>query len=163
MKTDYQNFLIRSWEPQDRQAAAAVIREVLTEHSLPWQPETADRDVIEVEACYLQTGGEFWVVEYQGNIIATAAYYPTSKGNQAAEIRKMYILPAYRGKGLGKFLLQQLEIAIASQGFQQIWLETATVLTQAVRLYESKGYQSATGVETPRCDLVYVKVICCLG
>lgn len=46
---------------------------------------------------------------------------------------------------------------IAYRGFQQIWIETASVLTEAVKLYESNGYQKATGVETARCDRVYVK------
>jgi putative acetyltransferase len=59
----------------------------------------------------------------------------------------------------GLYLLQQLEKAIASRGFQQIWIETASVLAQAVKLYESNGFEPAIGVETTRCDRVYVKVI----
>jgi putative acetyltransferase len=31
------------------------------------------------------------------------------------------------------------------------------VLAEAVKLYESNGYQPATGVETTRCDRVYKK------
>jgi putative acetyltransferase len=69
----------------------------------------------------------------------------------------MYLLPSVRGSGIGKFLLQQLEAAIAAKGFQTIWVETASVLTEAVKLYEKYGYQPATDVETPRCDRVYVK------
>jgi putative acetyltransferase len=71
----------------------------------------------------------------------------------------MYLLASVRGLGLGKYLLQQLEAAIASRGFQQIWIETASVLVEAVKLYENNGYQAATGVETPRCDRVYVKYL----
>jgi putative acetyltransferase len=62
-----------------------------------------------------------------------------------------------RGKGLGKFVLQQLESAIRSRNYHEIWVETATVLKEAVQLYERNGYQPAEGVETARCDLVYVK------
>jgi putative acetyltransferase len=60
---------------------------------------------------------------------------------------------------LGKYLLQQLEKAIADRGFPEIWIETASVLKEAVQLYERNGYQPATGVETKRCDRVYVKLI----
>ncbi|MHC5828801.1 MAG: GNAT family N-acetyltransferase, partial [Nostoc sp.] len=67
------------------------------------------------------------------------------------EIRKMYLLPSIRGLGLGKYLLQQLEVVIAARGFGQIWIETASVLVEAVKLYESNGYTPATKVETPRC------------
>lgn len=91
--------------------------------------------------------------------MGTAAYYPVERGEKAVEIRKMYLSPAVRGQGLGKYLLQQLEQAIANRGFQEIWIETASVLKEAVKLYESNDYQPATGVETQRCDRVYVKSI----
>ena len=157
MKIFYQDFLIRDWQQSDRAVAASVIRDVLIEYGLPWEPKGADRDVIEVERFYLAAGGEFWVVERQGQVVGTAAYYPIERGNQAVEIRKMYLLPALRGKGLGKYLLQQLEETIAAKGFKEIWIETASVLKEAVQLYQRSGYQSATGVETQRCDRVYVK------
>ena len=157
MKVYYQDFLIRDWQKSDRDSAAQVISDVLAEYGLPWQPTEADRDVIAVEQAYLQSGGEFWVVELQGNIVGTAAYYPIARGEQAVEIRKMYLLPEVRGKGLGKYLLHQLENAIAEKGFREIWIETASVLSEAVILYKNNGYQPTSGVETARCDLVYVK------
>ena len=157
MRATYKDFLIRNWEERDRTPVSEVIRSVLSEYGLGWEPNGADRDVLQVEECYLATGGEFWVIEHQNQIVGTAAYYPIHRGEKAVEIRKMYLLPSARGLGLGKYLLQQLEEAIASRGFQQIWIETASVLAEAVKLYESNGYQPATGVETTRCDRVYKK------
>lgn len=159
MRTHYRDFLIRSWEERDRAAAAEVIRTALAEYGLGWEPEGADRDVLEVEACYLARGGEFWVIEKQGEIVGTGAYYPVERGEKAVEIRKMYLSAAVRGQGLGKFLLQKLEDAIAKRGYKTIWIETASVLKEAVQLYESSGYQPATGVETKRCDRVCVKYL----
>nr|WP_290227906.1 GNAT family N-acetyltransferase [Trichocoleus desertorum] len=153
----YREFVIRPWQPRDRTAAAELIRSVLAEYGLGWEPEGADRDVLEVEACYQEVGGELWVVEHQNRIVGTAAYYPVNRGEAAVEVRKMYLLPEVRGQGLGKYLLQQLEQAITTQQFQTIWIETASVLAEAVKLYESNGYQPATGVETARCDRVYIK------
>ncbi len=157
MKGRYGDFLIRSWERRDRTEAASLISAVLAEYGLGWEPTGADEDVLEVEKYYLAAGGEFWVIEQQKKIVGTGAYYPIKRGEKAVEIRKMYLLPAARGIGLGKYLLQQLESAIAKLGYQQIWIETASVLTQAVKLYETSGYQQAEGVETPRCDRVYLK------
>jgi putative acetyltransferase len=157
MEIIYQDFTIRNWQERDRAAAASVIEQVLQEYGLPWEPTGADKDVLEVETAYLSAGGEFWVVERQGQIVGTAAYYPIARSEKAVEIRKMYLLPTARGMGLGKHLLKQLENAIAAKGFQEIWLETASVLKEAVLLYEKYGYSSATGVETKRCDRVYLK------
>lgn len=159
MKAQYRDFLIRDWEEGDLFAAAELIGSVLAEYGLSWEPRGADRDVLEVEECYQRAGGEFWVIEHLGQVVGTGAYYPVHRGEKAIEIRKMYLLPPARGLGLGKYLLQQLEVAIAARGFQQIWIETVNVMVEAVKLYESNGYQPATGVETARCDRVYVKFL----
>ncbi|NJR65236.1 MAG: GNAT family N-acetyltransferase [Leptolyngbyaceae cyanobacterium CRU_2_3] len=155
----YRDFLIRDWQPSDRLTAATLIHSVLEEYGLAGEPVGADRDVLQVEESYWATGGKFWVVERQGQIVGTGGYYPIERGNNAVEIRKMYLLPDVRGQGLGRYLLTALEEAIASQGFTQIWIETASVLKQAVKLYESQGYQPSTCVETARCDRVYVKLL----
>lgn len=155
MHTSFKSFVIRDWQPTDREAAAALIGQVLTDYGLGWEPEGADIDVVQIDQHYQE--GEFWVVEQAGTVVGTAAYYPIARGEQAVEIRKMYLLPVARGQGLGRFLLGQLESAIAARGFKEIWLETATVLKKAVRMYESSGYLQVTGVETTRCDKVYKK------
>lgn len=157
MEQTFKSFLIRDWQTKDRSHAAEVIRSVLAEYGLGWEPDGADIDVVEVEQHYRQ--GEFWVVEHQGSVVGTAAYYPVPRGEQAVEIRKMYLQPQIRGQGLGRFLLQSLETRIAEQGYQQIWVETASVLAEAVQLYEASGYETATGVETLRCDRIYTKFL----
>ena len=158
MNRQYGDYTIRSWQPNDRQAAADVIKSALAEYGLGWEPDGADRDVLLVEASYLDRGGEFWVIEDADEIIGTSAYSPDpDRGENAVEIRKMYLSTKARGQGLGKYLLVELERSILAHGYQEIWIETASVLTAAVRLYEASGYQPATGVETARCDRIYCK------
>lgn len=158
---EYNEFVVRSWQSGDRVSAAAVIETVLAEYGLGWEPNGADRDVLEVEEYY--GDGEFWVVELNGVVVGTAAYYPIDRAENAVEIRKMYLLPIARRKGLGRFLLNALEAVIIQKGFAEIWIETASVLREAVILYERSGYEATTGVETERCDRVYVKKLSVLG
>lgn len=152
-------FLLRPWQPQDRSAVAELIADTLAEYGLGWEPTGADRDVMEVEEYYLRTGGAFWVMEVQGRIVGSGGYYPCSRGVGAVELRKMYLRPGVRRRGLGKMLLQALEQEITRRGWREIWLETASVLKEAVIFYESQGYAPSTGVETARCDRVYVKYL----
>lgn len=159
MDMQYQGFWIRDWRVEDRDTAYTVIQTALAEYGLRPEPEGTDRDARYVEQYYWQTGGEFWVVEREGILVGTGGYYPLQREVGMAEIRKMYLAKSARGQGLGKVLLRQLESAIATQGYTQIWIETASVLKEAVALYESFGYQPATGVETLRCDRVYRKAI----
>ena len=162
MQERFKDFLIRDWGVGDREAAANVVKTVLAEYGLSWEVGEcgcSDRDVVEVETYYWQTGGEFWVVERAGQILGTGGYLPIERGENAVELRKMYLLPAARGTGLGRYLLSQLERAAAAKGFCEAWVETATVLAEAVKLYEQNGYMPKSGVETERCDKVYSKSI----
>ena len=159
MRKVYKDFIIRSWESGDRQVVQDLIASVLAEYRLTCEPEGADIDVWEVEKYYLNKNGEFWVVEQHQNLVGTAAYYPINRGTNAVEVRKMYLQPQVRGLGLGKYLLTQLEQEINRRGFQEIWIETATVLREAVKLYEHHGYEPTTGVETRRCDRIYKKTL----
>lgn len=157
MQTTYRHFQIRDWHPGDRQSAFDLIQDVLVEYGLTCEPDAADQDVWTVEQSYWDKGGAFWVVELEGQIVGTAGFYPINRGDRAVEIRKMYLRPEVRGQGLGHFLLRSLEAEIVQRGFCEIWIETATVLKEAVQLYERCGYEPSTGVETERCDRVYVK------
>ena len=81
----YQNYLIKDWQPSLREVTANIIKTVFTEYNLPWQPEEADIDVLEVEKYYYQIRGEFWLIEDLNSqeIIGTAAYYPIKRGENA--------------------------------------------------------------------------------
>ena len=90
MHRPFKSFVIRDWQPPDRDAAADLIGQVLNDYGLGWEPEGADIDVVQVETHYQE--GEFWVVEQAGKIVGSAAYRPIERGEQAVEIRKMYLL-----------------------------------------------------------------------
>jgi putative acetyltransferase len=159
MIDSYQDFLMRPWQPSDRQVVATLIGNVLAEYDLGWEPAGADRDVLEIEKYYLESGGAFYAIEQAGHIVGSGGYYPISRGFLGVEIRKMYLQQQARGRGLGKFVLHRLENEIRQRGFREIWIETASVLQEAVLFYEGQGYEPSTGVETARCDRVYVKYL----
>lgn len=151
-------FTVRLWQPDDRDAVVSVLGQVLTEYGLNFEPEEADEDVVHVQSHYMDRGGEFWVIEKDGKIVGTAAFFPLHERPDVAEIRKMYLLPAARGQGLGRKLLTLLEGRAREQGFTYARLETAAVLKEAIALYESAGYTSAAdSVATRRCDRVLIK------
>jgi len=56
------------------------------------------------------------------------------------ELRRMYVLPAHRGKGLGRALLAALEDAARELGYTTMRLETGNEAPEALGLYTSGGY-----------------------
>ena len=57
------------------------------------------------------------------------------------EVKRMYVLPACRGLGLGKQLLEALEQQVRQRGGRVIRLETGTAQAEALELYERSGYR----------------------
>lgn len=58
-----------------------------------------------------------------------------------AEIKRLYVRPAWRGHGIAQQLLAQAESFAKRAGYQSIYLDTAADMPVAARLYERNGYQ----------------------
>jgi GNAT superfamily N-acetyltransferase len=58
-----------------------------------------------------------------------------------AELKRMYVRPTARGRGVARALLRACEQAAAELGYRELWLETGLRQPEAVALYESAGYK----------------------
>ncbi|MDT5017629.1 MAG: hypothetical protein QOD39_3789 [Mycobacterium sp.] len=62
-------------------------------------------------------------------------------GNHIGEIESLSVLPQYRGSGLGSELLNRLESHLHEIGVNDLILGVLPGNTDAIRLYERRGYQ----------------------
>jgi GNAT superfamily N-acetyltransferase len=58
-----------------------------------------------------------------------------------AEIRRMYVAPSARGRGLSRFVLAALEDEARELGYDLVRLETGDQQPEAIKLYASSGYE----------------------
>ena len=70
------------------------------------------------------------------------------------ELRRMWLVPDARGRGLGRFLLRALENRARALGGRRVVLSVNESLTEAIALYESAGYTPTAPFE----DNPYVQV-----
>jgi GNAT superfamily N-acetyltransferase len=63
-------------------------------------------------------------------------------GNGAAEIKRMYVVPGARRRGLARALLGALEEAARDLGYAIVRLDTGPHQPHARALYESAGYRA---------------------
>ena len=57
-----------------------------------------------------------------------------------AEVKRMYVEPDHRGRGVGRAVLTELESAAARLGVQRLVLETGVHQKAAISLYRSAGF-----------------------
>lgn len=62
-------------------------------------------------------------------------------GDGLGELKRMYVDPAQRGRGLAKALLQFLEAQAIARGCRAFALETGYLQAEALGLYERAGYE----------------------
>lgn len=60
---------------------------------------------------------------------------------ETGELKRMYVSPAVRGKGLGRRLVAALEAEARALGAKRLVLETGTRQTAALALYRAAGFQ----------------------
>lgn len=73
--------------------------------------------------------------------IGAVRLVPSLPGDGAyAEIKRMYVSPAARGRGYACAMIGRLEAAARDEGLDRALLETGRDQTEAVRLYERCGY-----------------------
>ena len=58
-----------------------------------------------------------------------------------AELKRLFINPAYRGKGIAKTLIEKLEDHAFKLGIKVIKTETGTLQTEAIHLYKKLDYK----------------------
>lgn len=147
---------IRPWQAADALSAQQLIVSVLNEYGLKADVAGVDADVLDVETHYRHGGGEFFVVESAQRIVGTMGF--SRIDSETCELRKMYLLPEVRGQGLGRQLLQLAFERSVAAGFHIMQLETASVLKEAIALYERHGFApSCKPLHTARCDRLYQK------
>lgn len=62
-------------------------------------------------------------------------------GPSLGEVKRMYVRPSHRGRGLASELLSGLEDAAAAMGLSVVRLDTGPAQPAARHLYESRGYR----------------------
>lgn len=79
---------------------------------------------------------------------------------EVAEVKSMYVAPAFRGTGLGRRILARLDEIALEHGCHAVRLDTSDYLTPAVGLYRSAGYREVPAYnENPKADLWFERAL----
>jgi putative acetyltransferase len=89
---------------------------------------------------YAAKAGAFWVADDNGRLSGMFGL-ETTAGGSAMELRRMYVDPDLRRRGIARAMLTFAEDECRRRGFKRLELSTSEVQTAALSLYRNSGYR----------------------
>lgn len=130
--------MVLSPEPLDGPVAQSLLACLDAELSALYPPEANFFDLPAEDV--KEARGLFLVARMEGNAVGCGAVRLRAEVPAEAEIKRMYVAPEARGRGVGRALLQALEAHARSLGATRAVLETGGRQDGALALYRRAGY-----------------------
>ena len=107
-----------------------------------YDPAGRHKDIADILEAYMKNGC-FWCLYDNNLLIGTVAVKNISKDSvieKNAELKRMFVLKEYQGKGYGRMLLEAAISYSRDSGFDKIFLDTRKELHTAIKLYRKYGF-----------------------
>jgi len=89
---------------------------------------------------YAPPDGRLLLAEYQGQPAGCVALRPWEPG--VCEMKRLYLRPAFRGKGLGRVIAETIIAEARNIGYQYMRLDTIEpIMKDAVEMYRKLGFR----------------------
>ena len=145
---------VRLWAlPYDDPVAQNLVEQVQQEYVARY----GGRDEAVVDpAEFLPPEGLFLAAEVGDEPVASGAW--RARGDGVAEIKRVYVTPRLRRRGLAQLIVHTLETSAARSGCRSVVLNSGAEQPEALRLYERLGYGPVTpyGVYACAPDAVFL-------
>jgi putative acetyltransferase len=132
----------RNIELKDNKELADLIRTVFREFRID-KPGTVyfDPTTDSLYELFRTQGSVYWIAEENGAMAGGCGIYPTpGLPDGCAELVKFYLLQQWRGKGIGKALMEKCFESAKQMGYSKLYLESLPELSKAVSMYLKSGF-----------------------
>lgn len=147
------NVKIVPYEPKYHKHFKALNEEWITTY---FKMEEADRRALDHPEKYiLIPGGHILVALYNDVPVGVCALLKNDRIPCDFELAKMAVSPKAQGLGIGALLSHAVIAKARALGAGEIYLESNTILTPAIKLYQKLGFKKVSGYPTPyeRCNI----------
>ena len=103
-----------------------------------YEPYGRHKDIVNISEVYMKNGCMWCLVENE-KIIGTSAV--KALNFDIAEMKRLYVLPKYQGRGYGRLLFETALQYAKNQGYKKIRLDTQKDRSASRHLIESHGFK----------------------
>jgi ribosomal protein S18 acetylase RimI-like enzyme len=140
----------------------AAIRELFLEYaqslgfSLCFQ--SFDKELAGLPGDYAPPEGRLLLATYEGTLAGCVALHKLDTG--ICEMKRLYVRPQFRGKGLGRALAERIITDAQQIGYKQLRLDTVEpMMRAAVAMYRQLGFREiAPYRENPIAGALYMEL-----
>ena len=79
--------------------------------------------------------------------------------NKNCEVKRLYVRPAFRGRHIGRLLMEQIIREAKEIGYSHMLLDTLPFLQSAIHMYKKQGFYEISGYNNSPMDTsIYMKL-----
>lgn len=142
----------------DYAAAAALFREYAAWLNIDLRFQHFEEELMELRSMYAKPFGGIILCRDGGECIACTAI--RNMDAQNAELKRMYVKPSFRGKGIASTLLRMALQLAKDCGYKKLKLDTLNTMLPAMALYKKYGFKEIPAYyHNPNPTAVYFEII----
>lgn len=102
-----------------------------------------DKELADLPGEYSPPGGCLLLAEYEGQPAGCVALHKLKNSDDSiCEMKRLYLRPQFRGKGLGRALADRIITEARQMGYRRMWLDTVEpVMKDALAMYRRLGFK----------------------
>jgi putative acetyltransferase len=154
--------LIQPIRPEQDERMCQIIRSVGREFGASGDGfGPGDAEVEHMSQHYPLPHSRYYTAIYNNELIGGGGIAPFSTSRETCEMRKLFLLPRVRGKGIGRSLAETCLQFATEAGYHYCYLDTLNTMHAAIELYASLGFerlsQPLEGAIHHGCDVWMLK------
>lgn len=122
--------------------------------------QNLDAELADLKTKYIPPYGKVLVAVADEKVVGCVAYHRYN--NKRCEMKRLYVMPAYRGLRIGQKLVEEIMEIAKQDGYTEMVLDTIEPLYCAISLYKKCGFKERKAYyDNPMEDVIYMQ--CCLS
>jgi ribosomal protein S18 acetylase RimI-like enzyme len=134
--------LLQATTPSEWEEARRLVREYAASLDVDLSFQNFEQELEHFSVEYAAPIGAFLLAEDAGACVACIGVRRFA--DDIGEIKRLYVAPVARGRGLGRLLVERIIAAAKGRGSRSLLLDTRPTMKEAQALYRSMGFQPTT-------------------